>query len=259
MRVALCVEYDGSAFHGWQRQPGLRTVQGCLEEGLSKIADHDITINCAGRTDTGVHAIGQIIHFDTITEREKRAWIYGTNSNVDKDISVRWTRYVDDDFHARYSAVSRRYRYVIYNRQVRSAIFRGAVAWSFQELDENAMDTAAQSLLGERDFTSFRALNCQSKTPMRNIESISVKRRGPYVIIDVTANAFLHHMVRNIAGVLIDIGSGKQKPEWMQEVLEAKDRNKGAATGSPYGLYLVHVKYPEKFRFPKPTLGPLFI
>ena len=258
MRIALGVEYDGSPFHGWQDQTGLHTIQGCLTKAISSIANHDVQIHAAGRTDTGVHATGQVIHFDTDVHRHLKSWIYGCNSNMPGSISVRWAQEVSDEFHARHTATARRYRYVVFNHSIRPAIRRTSVSWHYRPLDHELMHKTAQILLGEHDFTSFRASECQSKTPNRNIHSISVVRQNDCVMIDITANAFLHHMVRNIAGSLMSVGSGKQTAEWLGEVLEAKDRKMGAETASPYGLYLVEVKYPEQFALPLSDLGPMF-
>ena len=258
MRIVLGIEYDGSQYHGWQEQTGLHTVQKAVERAVSKVADEPVAVTCAGRTDTGVHAINQVVHFDCEKERTIRAWMHGANSFLPKDVCVRWGKEMPDDFHARYSALSRSYRYVIFNSPVRPALFRCNMTWQYRQLNHEAMHRAGQVLLGEQDFTSFRSVECQSKTPMRNIQSLSVKRSGDFVVIDVTANAFLHHMVRNIAGVLIAVGSGKQKVDWVQEVLTAKDRRRGADTAPPYGLYLMDVRYPKVFGIPQATNGPFF-
>lgn len=259
MRVALGVEYDGSRYHGWQAQPGLHTVQQVLEQALSQVADTEISVICAGRTDTGVHATNQIVHFDCENERTIRAWIHGANSYLPKDVCVRYGRETNDEFHARYSATSRRYRYVIFNAPIRPALSRGNVTWHYRPLDHKLMAKAGQFLLGENDFTSFRSVECQSHTPMRNVMKVDVVRHHDLVIIDITANAFLHHMVRNIAGVLMAVGSARQPVEWVQEVLLARDRKLGAETAPPYGLYLVDVCYPEQFAIPKHPLGPLML
>ena len=247
MRIALIVEYDGSQYHGWQAQNGLNTVQGTLETALSQIANEEIKVVCAGRTDTGVHGTNQVIHFDCDKERTVRAWIYGANSFLPKDICVRWGKEMPETFHARYSASSRRYRYIIHNTPIRSALLRSNVTWQYRQLDHRLMNKAAQLLIGEHDFTSFRSIECQSKTPMRSVLQISVQRKLDFVIIDITANAFLHHMVRNIAGVLMAVGCARHPVEWVKEVLEAKDRKLGAETAPPYGLYLVSVAYPSEF------------
>lgn len=259
MRIALVVEYDGSRYHGWQAQAGLHTVQQSVETALSKVADCPVAIVCAGRTDTGVHATNQVIHFDCDKVRAIRAWIHGVNSYLPKDICIKWGKEVSEEFHARYSALSRRYRYVIYNGAIRPALMRSSVTWQYRQLDHRLMNQAAQSLLGENDFTTFRSVECQSKTPMRNIHQLQVTRSGDLVIIDVTANAFLHHMVRNIAGVLIAVGSGKHPTTWVDEILKAKDRKLGAETAPPYGLYLVQASYPQQFGLLQNAPGPLFL
>lgn len=259
MRVVLGVEYDGSHFHGWQSQPGLRTVQGVIEKALSKVADHEVKIHSAGRTDTGVHASGQVIHFDTLAERNLQAWVYGGNSNLPKDVSLLWAKQVGEDFHARFNATSRHYRYIIYNHPIRTSLYNQTVTWQYRPLDVELMHEAAQAFIGEHDFTSFRTLACQSKSPFRNLTEFTVRRRGDLVILDVKANAFLHHMVRNLTGVLLNIGSGKRDVSWARQVLEAKDRQLGAETAPPYGLYLVNVQYPDKFKLPKAPIGPMFL
>lgn len=259
MRIALVVEYDGSQYHGWQAQTGLHTVQQALEQALSKVADCTISVVCAGRTDTGVHATNQVVHFDCEKERTIRAWIHGANSFLPKDISVKWGKEMSDEFHARYSATARTYRYAIYNGAIRPALLRSNVTWQYRQLDYRLMHQGAQSLIGEQDFTSFRSVECQSKTPMRNIHQIQVTRVGDLVIIDITANAFLHHMVRNIAGVLIAVGSGRHPVSWVDEVLKAKDRRLGAETAPSYGLYLTQVTYPQHFAVVQNNSSPLFL
>jgi tRNA pseudouridine38-40 synthase len=259
MRIALVLEYDGSQYHGWQAQTGLHTVQQAVEHAIAKVADSPISIVCAGRTDTGVHATNQVVHFDTDKERSIRAWIHGVNSFLPKDVCVKWGRELSETFHARYSATARRYRYVIYNGAIRPALLRGNVTWQYRQLDHLLMHQGAQLLLGENDFTSFRSVECQSKTPMRNIHKLQVTRTNDLVIIDITANAFLHHMVRNIAGVLIAVGSGKHPVTWVGEVLKAKDRKLGAETAPPYGLYLVQVTYPQEFAVLQNSPGPSFL
>lgn len=259
MRIALMVEYDGREFHGWQAQTGLYTVQQVLEQALSRVANQDVSVVCAGRTDTGVHALNQMIHFDCGSERSIRGWIHGANSFLPKDVCVKWGREMPEDFHARYSALSRRYRYVIFNSPIRPALLGGNVTWQYRPLDHRCMHEASQLLLGEQDFTSFRALECQSKTPMRNVHSIQVVRHHDLVIIDIRANAFLHHMVRNIAGVLMAVGSGRRPVSWVSEVLLAKDRKLGAETAPPYGLYLVGVEYPAHYLVPEASVGPMFL
>jgi len=250
-RIVLGIEYNGSLFNGYQLQStGTRTVQGELEKALSKVANEAIRLTCAGRTDTGVHATGQVVHFDTEVQRELKAWMLGGNTNLPRDVSIHWVRQVEDTFSARFSATSRSYRYILFNRKVRSAVFQHNVAWSFESLNENTMHDAAQLLLGEHDFSAFRSSQCQAKHAVRDMQKISVKRDGDYVILDIKANAFLHHMVRNIMGTLMVIGRGEQPVEWMREVLQGKDRRRAGMTASAAGLYLVNVQYPEEHGLP---------
>ncbi len=253
MRIALGIEYDGSHYHGWQAQKntgkGLATVQGVVQEALSRIANHKVVLHCAGRTDAGVHATGQVVHFDTEAKRHPDAWVWGANSYLPKDVAVRWAKSVDYGFHARFSALARRYRYSIYNHPIRPAILQGRVTWNYYPLDVNRMQAAANYFLGEQDFSSFRSSECASKSVMRNVMELAVSRQGDFVIIEVEANAFLHHMVRNLAGVLMRIGSGWEEPAWAFEVLQAKDRRKAAETAPPQGLYLLQVRYPQTYEF----------
>ncbi len=258
-RIALGIEYNGSHYCGWQRQKDVISVQGRLEEALSKIAAEPISVLCAGRTDTGVHATGQVVHFETSSERKEAAWTMGANTHLPSDIAVRWCKPVDDEFHARFSAAARRYRYVIFNHRYRPAILSNGITHFHYPLDEKRMHEAAQTLLGEHDFTSFRALQCQSKTPWRNVMHVNVSRHGNYVVVDIKANAFLHHMVRNIVGSLLEIGRGNQGIDWLGHLLALKDRTKAAATAKAEGLYLVGVDYPEKFALPANVMGPLFL
>jgi len=258
MHIALSIEYDGSHFHGWQVQPNLRTVQAEVEKALSKVADEPIQVYCAGRTDTGVHATGQVVHFDTQSERGGRAWIYGVNSNLPKDVCVRWAKVVDEAFHARYSAISRRYRYFIYNHPIRPSIMNTNLSWQYRPLDDKRMAQAAKYLLGEHDFSSFRAVGCQAKSPVKTIRHFNVIRQGDLIILDVIANSFLHHMVRNLVGALMTIGSGRQNVDWIKELLKVRDRDLSAETAPPYGLYLVAVKYDEQFDLPQSSMGPFF-
>jgi tRNA pseudouridine38-40 synthase len=246
-RIVLGIEYDGSLFSGWQYQIEQRTVQGELEKALSRVADHQIVVHCAGRTDSGVHALEQVVHFDTKATRNLKSWIMGGNTNLPEDVRIIWARNAVDDFHARFSAIARFYRYVILNRKMKSALMRSQVTWCYNALDENKMHVAAQALIGEHDFSSFRAQGCQSKSPNRLMHFINVYRQGEQVIIELSANAFLHHMVRNIAGVLMDIGMGKQSVSWTRELLEIKDRTQAAVTAPPYGLYLAGVYYPGHY------------
>ncbi len=249
-RVVLGVEYDGGRYHGWQRQPHAPSVQEEVERALSVVANEPVTIICAGRTDTGVHALEQVIHFDTAVERRDRAWVLGGNSHLPRDITIRWATEMPDSFHARFSAVRRAYSYVIDNRSVRPGILAGKVTWVHDPLDEALMHEAAQALAGTHDFSSYRALGCQAKSPVRTIHSISVRREGDFLYLDVEANAFLHHMIRNIAGVLIAIGRKRQAAEWAQEILGKRDRRLGGVTAPPHGLYLSSVGYPEEYILP---------
>jgi tRNA pseudouridine38-40 synthase len=260
-RIALAISYDGSLYRGWQsqRKPNVPTVQEALEQTLSQIADQPITVQCAGRTDAGVHASHQIVHFDTPVDRNAKAWVSGGNTSLPAGISIQWVQRVDSEFHARFSATARRYRYIIYNHKVRPALLNLGVTWIKQALDVELMHQDAQHLLGERDFSSYRAMSCQSPTAMRNIHFIKVYRQGELVVIDIQANAFLHHMVRNIAGVLIAVGSGKEPVGWVKAVLDAKNRCAGGVTAKPFGLYLVDVIYPEHFGLPANSPGPYFL
>ncbi|MFD2180202.1 tRNA pseudouridine(38-40) synthase TruA [Veronia pacifica] len=259
MRIALGVEYDGAQYYGWQRQRDVPSVQQHLEKALSKVANQPIEVQCAGRTDAGVHGTGQVVHFDVETSRPLKAWTMGTNSNLPDAIAVRWAKEVPDEFHARFTATARRYRYIIYNHAFRPGIFRHGVSHYHGDLDEKLMHEAGQFLLGENDFSSFRAVQCQSKSPWRNLMHLNVSRQGNFVIIDIKANAFVHHMVRNITGSLITVGRGEQKPEWIKWLLDAKDRNLASATAKAAGLYLVEVDYPAAFDLPKVAPGPIFL
>ncbi|WMS87701.1 tRNA pseudouridine(38-40) synthase TruA [Pleionea litopenaei] len=259
MIIALGIEYLGTSYSGWQRQSHSPSVQACVEKALSTIADHNVSVFCAGRTDSGVHALSQVIHFETQVERPSKAWVLGGNAHLPDDICVLWAKVMNEEFHARFSAVSRRYRYVILNRKIRPAVLSGQVTWVKENLDEELMHLAAQHLLGEQDFTSFQAASCQSPTPFRNVFNTQVFRHNEYLVIEITANAFLHHMVRNIAGSLIEVGKGNQNPEWIAELLALKDRTKAAPTASPNGLYFVQANYPNQFAIPGINNGPWFI
>lgn len=260
-RVACRIEYDGSLYNGWQAQPHLNvtTVQQTLEAALAVVANEPLRVHCAGRTDTGVHGLGQIIHFDDPVGRSCKNWVIGTNTNLPASVRVHWAVPVPGDFHARFSALSRRYQYVIANTPVRSALLARQVSWQRRPLDADAMNEAAQALLGEQDFSSFQAASCQSPTPMRNVQQISVKRLGDLVIIDIEANAFLHHMVRNIAGSLMSVGYGRHSSDWIAGLLAGRDRAAAADTASPDGLYLVAVTYPESYNLPPPPAGPMLL
>jgi len=254
-RVALGVEYDGADFCGWQMQKsGVRTVQEELEKALSLVADMPVRVHCAGRTDTGVHGVGQVVHFDTEAQRSPRSWVLGANANLPFDVNVTWAKPVDEAFHARFSATSRAYRYIILNRMTRSCLNRNRAVWLHRPLDADRMHEAAQALIGSHDFSSFRAQGCQAKSPVRILSQLDVSRQNDRVIIDVEANAFLHHMVRNLAGVLMAIGRGDEPVGWAREVLERRDRARGGVTAPPEGLYLMHVGYPDEFEIPEPPV-----
>ena len=251
-RIALVVEYNGQGYSGWQSQPHAPSVQQSLEDALSSVADHDVAVTAAGRTDAGVHALAQVVHFDTTASRPMSAWTLGCNSHLPADISVTWAGMPGMQFHARYSASARHYRYFICDRRARPALLDGRVAWYHYPLDVSVMHEAGQLLLGEHDFTSFRAAECQSNTPFREILDLSVQRQGELVIIDVCANAFLHHMVRNIAGVLMAIGRGDYPPQWAAEVLAARRRSAGGVTAPAAGLYFLGPVYDPQFGVPSP-------
>lgn len=255
MRYAVGVEYDGTAFHGWQIQVGARTVQEQLQNALTVVADHSVKVQCAGRTDTGVHASGQVVHFDSESKRSVRNWLLGTNVNLPADVNVNWIKPVPEDFHARFSAISRSYRYVIYNGFTRSSIWRNRAVWERRPLDLSIMQAAAHDLIGTHDFSSFRAIACQAKSPIRTLSRLDLTRDGDIIVLELTANAFLHHMVRNIAGVLISIGSGDRPLTWAKEVLEHRDRTMGGVTAPPQGLYLTAVGYPPEYRLDQEKEG----
>ncbi|MDQ7016040.1 MAG: tRNA pseudouridine(38-40) synthase TruA [Gammaproteobacteria bacterium] len=254
MKIAMGVEYDGSHFCGWQsqvKQIGLRTVQGRVEQALAKVAGEPVKVICAGRTDTGVHAVSQVIHFETVVNRPLKAWLMGGNSHLPADVNFLWAQPVADDFHARFKATARSYRYVILNRPMRSALLREKVTWVYRRLDEALMNEGAQYLLGKHDFTSFRSCSCQAPHPNRSIHSVTVHRQGDYLYIDITANAFLHNMVRIISGVLLAVGKGERQPNWVADVLAAKDRTVAGMTAPGRGLYFISPCYPTEYRLPK--------
>src|SRR5512143_778467 len=249
-RIAFGIEYDGSSYSGWQFQAHARSVQAELEAALSRVADHPVAITAAGRTDAGVHALAQVAHFDSGAARPLQAWVLCCTALTPPDISVLWARPVSDDFHARFSALSRTYLYRILNRPVRPALDRLRVCWRRRPLDAERMHEAAQLLLGEHDFSSFRSSECQSRTPVRDLSGIEVVRSGETVEILVRANAFLHHMVRNIAGSLLAVGCGDRPIEWIAEVLAARDRTLAGVTAPAAGLYFAGVEYPPGFGLP---------
>jgi tRNA pseudouridine38-40 synthase len=250
-RIAVGIEYDGSAYAGWQAQAERRTVQQIAERALGSVADEAIALTCAGRTDAGVHALGQVAHFDTRAVRAARGWVLGANSELPPDISLSWAVPVPEHFHARYCAEARTYRYLILNRTARSALVAHRAAWVHRPLDPERMAEAAAMLHGEHDFSAFRSSECQAKSPIRRLGRLTVERRGDWVTIEATANAFLHHMMRNIAGLLIAIGRGEAPPAFAREVLEGRDRTRNAATAPAAGLYLMSVRYPAAFGLPR--------
>ena len=258
-RIALGIEYDGAQHYGWQRQREVPSVQEHLEKALSTVANTPIEVQCAGRTDAGVHATGQVVHSDCDAVRPLKAWTMGVNANLPSSVAVKWCVHVSDEFNARFSATGRRYRYVIYNHKMRPAILEQGITHIHRPLNEQLMHEAAQALLGEQDFSAFRAALCQSKTPFRNVTNVTVSRHGAFVVVDISANAFLHHMVRNIVGSLVEIGSGHQPVDWIATLLAGRDRTLSAATAKPNGLYLVKVDYPDAFGLPEQPLGPLFL
>ena len=259
-RIALGIAYNGRYYHGWQRQPsGHISVQEKLEDALSIVANEPIKVMCAGRTDAGVHASAQVVHFDTVAQRPLRAWTHGGNMNLPDDVAIQWAQPVDEKFHARFSATARRYRYVIYNHALRPALMDKEVTWNYRPLDIVSMQKAAAHLVGTHDFSSFRAAACQANSPIRTMHHLNVIAAGDYIVLDVRANAFLHHMIRNLAGLLMKIGAGEAPPEWAMEVLIAKDRRVSAATAKPYGLYFVDAEYDDAFNLPQTPLGPHFL
>jgi len=250
MRVALALEYDGSRFLGWQTQPGGGTLQDALQGALSGIAGSAIQVTCAGRTDRGVHARMQVVHFDTAAIRPMSAWVRGVNALLPESIAVQWAVAVDEEFHARYSALSRTYRYVLLNQSVRPALAARYAGWCHATLDVGAMREAARRLVGEHDFSAFRSSECQAKSPVRTLHRLEIEGRGARVDFVLCANAFLHHMVRNIVGTLIYVGQGKHAPDWAAGVLARRDRARAAPTFAAEGLYLERVEYPAHFALP---------
>lgn len=251
-RLAIGVEYDGTEFAGWQSQQSGRTVQDMLEHAAAAVAAEPVTVHAAGRTDAGVHAAGQVAHFDSGATRSCRQWMLGINSNLPDDVSVRWVRQVPEHFDARRSALWRRYRYVVQQGATRSALARRMSAWVREPLDCAAMRTASAAWIGEQDFSSFRAVGCQSHSSLRFMQRIDIQARGPWVVFEFTANAFLYHMVRNLVGTLIDIGRGRHRPEWAAELLDGRDRKLAAPTAPAEGLCLAAIAYPPEFDVPTP-------
>ena len=250
MRVALGIEYDGTDFFGWQRLAQGPSVQAEVESALSFVADHPVETTCAGRTDAGVHARCQVVHFDTRAIREPRAWMLGATTRLPRAVAVLWAQAMPDDFHARFSARARRYRYAILNRAVRPALDARFLSWERMPLDAEAMHTAAQALVGEQDFSSFRAVSCQARHARRNVTAVGVRREGEQVIVEIEANAFLHHMVRNIVGSLLEVGRGERPAGWIAELLTARDRSIAGVTATPQGLTFTGPRYPAEWRLP---------
>ena len=250
MKIAIGVSYCGAGLEGWQSQPSGNTVQDHLERALSEIGGEQIALTAAGRTDSGVHASAQVAHFDTGAHRPESAWVRGVNALLPAGIAVQWAAPVSEDFHARYSATSRTYRYVLYNRAIRPALFAGRAGWFHLPLDLEKMREAAKCLVGEHDFSSFRSAECQAKSPVRIVQSVAIRASGAYFLFDVTANAFLHHMVRNVIGSLVYVGKGKHPPAWMGELIKARDRSRAAPTFPAEGLYLSRVQYEARWKLP---------
>lgn len=251
-RWAAGVEYIGTPYGGWQAQKRVNSVQGVVEEALSKVANHPLRVTCSGRTDAGVHAFQQVIHFDTESVRSPYAWLLGTNTNLPHDVSLRWVQPVAEHFNARFSSLARHYRYVIHTHSARSALLFNRAGWWPQHLDAEAMHEAAQALVGEHDFSAFRDSQCQAHSPVRTIRHVRIQRHGEFITLDICANAFLHHMVRNITGTLSHVGLGKQPVSWVAEVLKGRDRTKAAVNAPPGGLYFVGPEYPAEFALPEP-------
>jgi len=257
MRVALGIEYSGENYCGWQRQKHSPSVQENLEITLSQIADQPIKVFCAGRTDTGVHATNQVVHFDMSGSRPMTAWLRGANNHLPRDISITWAKNVENGFHARFSAVNRSYRYIIQNTESPTATLSGKVTWHRRSLNIEMMQQAVTHLIGKQDFSSFRASSCQANTSVRTVKKVEVFSLNRLIFVDIQANAFLHHMVRNIVGCLLRIGEEREPPYFVEQVLAKKDRTKAPDTASPNGLYLVNVGYPEEFDLPNINSGPL--
>lgn len=257
-KIALGIEYNGSAYNGWQKQKHGLGVQAVLEKALSYVANEEIKVVCAGRTDAAVHATGQVIHFETHADRDRSAWIQGTNTKLPNDVCVNWAIPVEEGFHARFSALKRYYRYIICSTAVRPAILDKLVSWDYRSFDVSRMQQAAVCLRGEHDFSSYRAIHCQAKSPVRTVYQLDVVRSGDFIFIDIEANAFLHHMVRNIAGVLMAIGAGEKEVSWAEEVLSYQDRRLGGVTAPPHGLYFMKVTYPEQFMLPDTGIQNIF-
>jgi tRNA pseudouridine38-40 synthase len=259
MRIAVGLEYDGRAYCGWQSQTSQCSIQDKVEAALSKLAQDKVSVIAAGRTDTGVHASGQIIHFDINVDRPIQSWVRGVNTFLPSDIRVLWAQEVDDRFHARFSAISRSYRYILYNHPIRPALASGRVGWFYKPLNTDMINIAMQSLIGEHDFSSFRAAECQAKSPVKIMHEAVFFHHDEYLFFDFTANAFLHHMIRNIVGALVYIGSERQPVSWLEELIKLRDRTKAAPTFSPDGLYLTNVGYDACFNLPAIKKMPVIL
>jgi tRNA pseudouridine38-40 synthase len=253
-RIALGLEYAGNAFSGWQTQPQGGTVQDALEHALSTVANAPVSVICAGRTDAGVHALGQVVHFDTTAQRPDSAWVRGVNAHLPDNVAVRWMRPVDGEFHARYHAYGRRYRYLLLNRPQRAALWHGRIGWFHRPLDLAAMQEAAARLPGTHDFSAFRAAACQAKSPVKEMRLARVTRQGDLFLFDFEASAFLHHMVRNLVGSLVQIGKGEKSPDWMDTLLQMKDRRQAAPTFAPDGLYFLGPVYEPHWGLPESSV-----
>ena len=259
-RFAIGIEFCGTAFRGWQtQQPGVCTVQETLEQALSKVANHPVIVHAAGRTDAGVHASNMIAHFDTTASRPLRGWLMGTNTILPKEVAVQWIQPMGEDFHARFKACARRYRYVVYNAAVRPALLAGQVTHVYHTLDVDKMRQAVDKLVGIHNFNSFRAAACQSNQPVRNIRHARLFQHGAFLVLDIQADGFLHHMVRNIMGVLMEIGKGEQPVEWVDHLLAVQDRKEAGVTAPPDGLYFIQAYYPPQFQLPDVHLGPAWL
>jgi len=256
IKIALGIEYCGSRYQGWQKQPSDLNIQGRIEQALSVVADAHIEVVCAGRTDAGVHALGQVAHFETTVIRSDRSWVLGANSHLPADIRIHWAQQMSDDFHARFSAIARQYTYILSNSFIRPGVFNQQIAWYFKSLQLKPMQEALQYLRGEHDFSAFRGAFCQAKTTVREIQSFSIEQRNQFFIFTVQANAFLHHMVRNLVGSLIKVGEGSCSPGWIKDVLSSKKRVNAGVTAPAEGLYFMQACYPDRFILPKPQ--PLF-
>ena len=256
-KYALGVEYNGSPYCGWQQQKRCVSIQQHLQQAISFVADHPVQLTCAGRTDAGVHAVEQVAHFESAAKRDSRAWVLGSNCRLPRDIRIKWVVEVDDNFHARFSAIARSYRFIILNSATPSGLFHDRCSWEYRALDQRRMHDCAQQLLGEHDFSAFRAVGCQAKSVSRNVQEISVQRQGELIYFDIKANAFLYHMVRNIAGSLMVVGKGEQSCDWFAKVLASRDRNQAGITAPAAGLYFVRAYYPKQFNLPIQTQKPV--